>query len=389
MIKIAHITTVDISVRYLLLNTLISLNENGYEVYSVSNFRNNKSEIEKAGIQCISVPINRKTFSPISDMITLWKLFLIFRKEKFTIVHTHFHKSGIYGRLAARMAQVPVVIHTSHGLIFQNDTPKIFRTLFVKLERYVGRYTDLIFSVNLEDINTMLKEKIIAPEKCQYLGSGGIGIDLTKFDPIKIEKKDVLIKKREMGISEDIYIIGFVGRLVEEKGLLELMQAAKLVKDKIPKVKFIIIGPTEPEKKDGLNYNIAEKYGVNDICIFTGIRQDMPELYAIMDVFVLPSHREGLPRSPMEALAMGVPCILTDIRGCREVVDDNINGLLVPLGNIEAIATAIIDLLTNKDKAIKMGKEGRKKALEKFDEQKVFDKIKFEYKKMIEEKKCN
>jgi glycosyltransferase involved in cell wall biosynthesis len=130
----------------------------------------------------------------------------------------------------------------------------------------------------------------------------------------------------------------------------------------------------------------AQDYGIHDMCRFLGMRQDMPRLYSIMDVFALPSHREGFPRSPMEASAMRVPCIVTNIRGCREVVEHNRNGVLVPLGDVQALAKAIIELLTDREKALKMGEEGRKIAEEKFDERHVFEKVKSEYTRLMREK---
>lgn len=174
--------------------------------------------------------------------------------------------------------------------------------------------------------------------------------------------------------------------MVTEKGILELFQAARIVMRHFPKVRFLIIGPVDYEKRDALKPEIARDYDVADNCIFTGMRQDMPELYALMDVFVLPSHREGFPRSPMEASAMGVPCVVTNIRGCREVIKHGQNGLLVPLGNVQALGDAIVELLTNREKARQMGEESRRIAFERFDEQRVFEKVKSEYIRLLMEK---
>src|SRR5690606_10516281 len=126
--------------------------------------------------------------------------------------------------------------------------------------------------------------------------------------------------ERELGIQPGEPVVGFVGRLVEQKGILELLDAMRQVRAKIPNVRLLIVGPLDSEKKDALTVDVAKRYGLEDACVFTGMRQDMPELYALMDVFVLPSHREGFPRSPMEASAMSVPSVVTDIRGCRETV---------------------------------------------------------------------
>ena len=193
-------------------------------------------------------------------------------------------------------------------------------------------------------------------------------------------------KRAEVGLPVGAPVVGFVGRLVREKGLLELFAAAGFVREQVPDVRFLFIGPVDTHKLDALTPDTTQKYGIADICHFLGMRQDMPELYALMDVFVLPSHREGFPRSPMEASAMQVPCVVTDIRGCREAVDQGRNGLLVPLGDVQALADAIIELLTDREKAHCMGEEGRRMALERFDERRVFEKVKAEYARLLREK---
>ncbi len=140
-----------------------------------------------------------------------------------------------------------------------------------------------------------------------------------------------------------------------------------------------MVGKVDEEKSDAVRPSIAKTYELDNVCIFTGLRQDMPELYALMDVLVLPSHREGFPRTPMEASAMGVPCIVTDIRGCREAVKSGENGLLVPLRDVTALTKAIHLLLSDEDLAKRLGQTGRRMAEEKFDEQLVFEKVKAEY----------
>jgi glycosyltransferase involved in cell wall biosynthesis len=175
-------------------------------------------------------------------------------------------------------------------------------------------------------------------------------------------------------------------RLVAEKGILELFAAARIVARVVPTVRFLIIGPVDAEKLDSLTPEMAREYGVGEVCVFSGLRNDMPELYALMNVFTLPSHREGFPRSAMEASAMGVPCVVTDVRGCREAVEHGRNGLLVPLGDVEALAKAILDLLDDHEKAREMGAEGRQMALDRFDEQRVFALVKAEYARLLREK---
>jgi glycosyltransferase involved in cell wall biosynthesis len=386
-IKIAHITTVDLSLRYLLLNQLRYLKQEGYEVIGISSPGEELQYIQNAGIRHIAVPMTRRAFTPLADLYALWSFIKVFRKEQPVIVHTHTLKAGIFGRWAAKLARVPVIVHTSHGFIFHEGSSWLWRSFFVLLEKLAARCSDLIFSVNHEDIETAVRQGICDHKKIVPLGKGGIGINLSLFDPCSLSSDDIVRKRRETGLPDGVRVVGFVGRLVREKGLLELFEAARIVRERVnEEVRFLIIGPLDSTKPDALNYEVARDYGISEICIFTGMRQDMPELYALMDVFVLPSHREGLPRAPMEASAMGVPCVVTDIRGCREAVEHSRNGLVVPLGDVQALANAIMELLTDPEKARRMGEEGRRMALERFDERLVFEKVKVEYARLLEEK---
>ncbi len=383
--KIAHITTVDLSIRYLLLNQLLALKMSGYDVTGISAVGRDVPFIESHGIRHLGVPLTRR-ITPLTDLVALWRLYHLLRRERFVLVHTHTLKAGILGRWAAKLAGVPIIVHTNHGFIFHERSPQLWRYFFIALEKIAAHCSDLIFSVNQEDIETAVREGICEPRKIVLLGRGGIGIDIALFDPERFSFDDIARKRLEVGLPNGARVVGFVGRLVREKGLLELFEAARIVRERVPEVRFLIVGPVDKEKPDALTPDTAQEHGIANICHFLGMRQDMPELYALMDVFVLPSHREGFPRAPMEASAMQVPCVVTNIRGCREVVEHGRNGLLVPLGNVQALADAIVELLTDRGKARRMGEEGRRMALERFDERLVFEKVKAEYARLLREK---
>jgi len=382
-VKVAHITTIDMALRYLLFGQLRNLKRVGYEVIGISAPGPEVPAIEAGGIRHIPVALSRRTFTPLQDMKALWRLYRIFRRERFTIVHTHNPKPGLLGQIAARMAGVPIIVNTLHGFYFHDHMQPVLRRFYITLEKIAARCSDVILSQNREDIETAIREKICPPENIKYLGNG---IDVQRFDPASLPLQDVARKRLEIGLPHGARVVGFVGRLVREKGLPELFAAARIVRAKVPDVRFLFIGPVDTHKSDALSPAVAEDYGVAEICHFLGMRQDTPELYALMDVCVLPSHREGFPRAPMEASAMKVPCVVTDIRGCREAVEHGRNGLLVPLGDVQALADAIIELLTDQEKARRMGEEGRRMALERFDERLVFEKVKAEYARLLREK---
>lgn len=381
--KVAHITTVDLSLRYLLLHQLCALKEAGYDVTGISAPGENVSVIEAQGIRHLSVPLTRRITS-FTDLVALWRLYCLLKQEQFVIVHTHTPKANLLGQIAAYLARVPIRVYTAHGFYFHANMHPLERQFYITLEKIAARCADLVFLINSADVDTAIKEKICPLEKIRRLD--GIGIDLQHYDPARLSSQDIARKRREIGLADGARVVGFVGRLVREKGLLELFAAARIVRERVPDVRFLFVGPVDTHKPDALTPDIAREYGIADICHFLGMRQDMPELYALMDVFVLPSHREGFPRSPMEASAMKVPCIVTDIRGCREAIEHGRNGLLVPLGDVQALADAIVELLTNREKAQRMGEEGRRIALERFDERLVFEKVKAEYARLLREK---
>ena len=381
-VRVIHVTTVDISIRIGLLTQLKELERAGYEVMGACSPGQYSEFIRQSGIPLHDVSISRR-LTPFRDLASLWNLYRLFRRLTPTIVHTHNPKPGLLAQLAARLAGVPIIVNTLHGFYFHDSSPPQQRKFYILLEKIAALCSDVILSQSYEDIETAVAEGICQPDKIKHLGNG---IDISRFDRSQVDKALLLKKRAELGLTPDGPVVGFVGRLVAEKGILELLAAARVVKQQIPTVQFLVIGPIDYEKIDALTPAIASEYGLEDACVFTGQRFDMPYLYALMNVFVLPSHREGFPRSPMEASAMGVPSVVTDIRGCREAVEHGWNGLLVPPGDVPALARAMIDLLTDQEKARRMAAEGQRIARERFDEQKVFDKVKAEYARLLREK---
>jgi len=380
--KVAHITAVDMALRYLLLDQLCAMRDAGYQVVGISSPGAERSTLEAAGIRHIDVPISRR-LTPLRDLVSLWKLYCVLRAERFTIVHTHTPKPGLLGQLAARMAGVPVIVNTVHGFYFHDGMHPAWRRFYIALEKVAARNSAVILSVNHEDIQTAIQERICAPGKITYIGEG---IDVVRFDPDQVDPARVQMKRAELRLPEGVPVVGFVGRQVREKGLLDLFAAARLVRDQVPDAHFLFIGPIDDVKADAVYPHEADAFGIADVSRFTGLRLDLPELYALMYVLALPSHREGFPRTPMEASAMRVPCVASDIRGCREAVEDRRNGLLVPQADVNALATAIVELLTNREYAASMGAAGREMALERFDERLVFRRVLAEYTRLLNEK---
>lgn len=381
-VRVAHITTIDQSLRYLLLNQMCRIAEAGYRVTGISAPGPDVPAIEARGIRHIAVPLTRR-LTPLADLRAVVQLYRICRRERFTIVHTHTPKPGLLGQLAARLAGVPIVVNTIHGFYFHEHMPPVWRQFYITLERIAARCSDLILSQSGEDLETAIRLGICPPERIQLLGNG---IDIRRFDRRRIDQAYLAHLRQTLNIREGVPVVGFVGRLVVEKGVLELAHAIQHVQSHYGPVTLLIVGGIDREKAGAVTPEEIQTAAGTVRCVFAGVRQDMPEMYALMDVFALPSYREGFPRAPMEASAMGVPCVVTNVRGCREAVEDGRNGYLVPLRDTDALAQALVRLLREDDLRAAMGKAGCNLARERFDEQQVFQRVLSTYQHLLRRK---
>lgn len=377
-IRVAHVTTVDMTLRFLLLPQLIRLQEEGFDVTTISAPGPWTGDLEARGIRHIPWPHATRSWDPRADLVAAWELLQIFRRERFRLVHTHNPKPGIMGRIVARVAGVPRVVHTHHGLYATPDDPPAKRIPVMAVERLAARFSDLELFQSAEDLDWVRRIRLVAPDRSALLGNG---VDLSRFDPFAIPAQRVASLRTELGIPANALVVGTVARLVVEKGYREFFAAAARVRAAIPEVRFLAVGPSDPEKADSLDEKEIEQAREN--IIFTGWRTDATLLLAIMDVFVLPSWREGVPRSAIEAAAMGKPLVLTDIRGCREVARDGVEGLLVPPRDPARLAVAIERLLKDRAMRERMGAAARARALECFDERKVLDLIVAQYRSLF------
>ena len=382
--KIAHVTTVGISLYGLLLNQMRSLREEGCEVVGISSPSRFAAALEAAGVRHIAVPISRK-ITPVADLISLWRLWRVMRRERFAIVHTHTPKAGLLGQLAARLAGVPLIVNTVHGFYLYSGMNPVARRTYLLLEKLAANCSDRILSQNAEDIEIAVRERVCRREKINFLGNG---IDLRLFDPDAVSAENVKRLRAEFGLKPDTPVVGFVGRLAaKRKGFADFLAAARTISARIPDCRFLIVGGSDRGKADAMEASAADGHGITEHCVFAGQRDvsELPLFYKLMDVLVLPSIFEGLPRVVMEASAMGVPAVVTDVKGNREAVLDGWNGLLVPLGDVRALAAAVVRLLTDKELAARISSKCRPMALERFDEQSVFALVKSEYRRLLSE----
>jgi len=380
--KVFHIATADIALRFLLLNQLLFLKNKGYDVSAVCSFGPWVFEMEQSGIRVKQISMTRR-ITPLQDFTAFIRLIKYLREQKPDVVHTHTPKAGFLGTLAARLARVPIIIHTNHGFYFHEHSPWLHKQIFIWMERIIAWNAHLVLSVNKEDIVTAGEKHIAGPNKIKYFG-GWVNID--KYSMNRFSKEFVINKRKELGIPYGVPVIGVVARLVREKGYFELFEAMRMVVAKFPNALLVSVGFVEPEKKDGFLPEIARKYGIWKNTLFLGERTDVDEIFPLMDVFTLPSWREGIGTSILEASAMELPIVATNVRGCREAVDDGITGKLVPHKNGDMLAEALIWMLENPKEAKSMGQAGRRKMEIEFDERFVFERLDVEYKRLVQTK---
>lgn len=360
--RVIHLTTVDMSLVLLLLPQLVAFREAGYEVIGVSAPGQWVPQLEDAGIRHVPLKGSTRAADVRSDLRAVRSLAAIVRDLRPDVLHTHNPKPGIYGRVVGRALRVPAVVNTVHGLYAQPTDPLHKRAVVYGLERIAAACSHAELVQNPEDVAT-LRSLRIPPSRVHLLGNG---VDLSRFDPDRHRAERARVRA-ELGVADDEVLVGAIGRLVLEKGYRELFEAARAVRASTPRARFVVVGPHDPDKADAVGRDEiarAEQDGI----VFTGLRSDVEALYAAMDVYVLASHREGWPRSAMEAAAMGLPVVATDIRGCRQVVDDGVNGVLVGVRDPAALADAITTLVTDDDRRRRMAEAALTKAAADFDD---------------------
>jgi glycosyltransferase involved in cell wall biosynthesis/ribosomal protein S18 acetylase RimI-like enzyme len=366
--KVAHLTTVDLSLRYLVLPQLEATRDLGYETIGISAPGPWVSSIESVGIRHIPLQSSTRGMNVVADVRSAMELWTILRRERIDILHTHNPKPGLYGRILGRMAGVPIVVNTVHGLYATPDDSWMKRAVVYSLEALASRFSDAELVQSEEDVRTMKRLHLAPRSHIHYLGNG---VDLEKFTADSTDPGRRREYRSELGATDDDIVVGMVGRLVAEKGYPELFQAALRLNDNVI---VVCIGPDDRDKSDALPSALidsAERAGVR----FLGMRTDVDLLYRAMDIFVLPSHREGFPRAAMEAAATSLPVIATDIRGCRDVVEDGANGYLVPVQDPDSIASMINRLAEDAELRQQMGENSRRRAVEYFDESAVVGRV--------------
>jgi glycosyltransferase involved in cell wall biosynthesis len=333
-----------------------------------------RSQVEECGIQYIHNPVLVRNINVVFDVIALFKICRFLAKEKFDVVHTHTSKAGLLGRFAAKFAGSPLVVHTPHGHVFFGYFNPLKTKIFILFEKLANRMTDKIVALTHREKADYISYRTCPEEKITVIHSG---VELNKFQEYTLAEKTKL--KKEVGLPEDSFVVGTAGRLVPVKGPEFLIKASQIIIPAHPNTYFLFAG--DGPLKEDLQQK-ANEAGEEKNIVFLGWRDDIEHILSIFDVFCLPSLNEGMGRVLVEAMALGIPIVASDVGGIPDLVTHGKNGFLVPPKNPEELAKHIQILIEDEEKRKKMGETGKKMA-QRFSHKTMVEKIAELYEELL------
>lgn len=364
--RISFIATVASSIYGFRQPLIAELLKQGHQIYAfVSEYTEDElDKIQAMGVIPITYQLNRGGLNPFSDILSTYKLIKKLKDIQPDLVFSYFSKPVIFGTLAAKMARVPKIFAMLEGLGYTfTEQPegfsrkaKIIRKIQVILYRLSLPLADKVIFLNPDDPRDLLEKHQIKVKKVEVLG--GIGLNLSDYPYQPVSR------------TENIRFL-FIGRLLKEKGIHEFIAAAKIVKAQYPNTIFTVLGAIDNMNLGALSQNELDSYIQTGLIEYPGQVSNVSEWIANSHIFVLPSYREGVPRSTQEAMAIGRAIITSDVPGCRETVVDGVNGFLVPAWNSKKLADKMITFIENPHQINQMGNESYRIAQEKFDVNKV------------------
>ena len=383
--KLIRITTVPISLEKLLEGQLTYM-KNHFEVTAISaDVERLKVYGAKHKVKFFPVEMTRQ-ITPIKDLKALLKLVRFLKKEQPAIVHTHTPKAGIVGMLASKLAGVPIRLHTVAGLPLMEATGKK-RKLLETVERITYQCATKVYPNSKGLYDFIRARNFTVDTKLKIIGKGSSnGIDTHHFDPELFTEEAKYDFRKELRISTTDFVYVFVGRLVGDKGINELVQAFEICRLKQSRAaKLLLVGPLESEL-DPLEASTLKLIKENKNIIAVGYQQDVRPYLTISDALVFPSYREGFPNVVMQAGAMGLPSIVTDINGCNEIIEDSKNGLIILRKNIEALVNAMLKIINDQQLYLKLKQNARPMIVNRYRREEVWQALLEEYESLLQEK---
>lgn len=368
--KIAFLSHLDLNLYLFRTPIMQELIKRGHKVYAVCPKGLKNKALEEIGCEVVNYEIDRKGLNPFSEKKSIDNIYHAIKNLKLDILHTFTAKPNIYGTFAAKKAKIPIVLNLVEGLgsFYVNDTIKniVVRNIMERLYKKAFKMSDGCVFVNSSDPEYMQNKHIIKKEKVKIIKS--VGVDTHKFSMKNYSQSKLLEIKEKLNLNDKIIVL-MVARAIWDKGIKEYYEAAETLQNKYNNVEFLLVGGT-----DNGNHSCASEEYLNNGCVkWLGHRDDMVDITAVSDIYVLPSYREGLPATLMEACAMSKPIVTTNTFGCKDVVEDGTNGFLVPIHNSKFLAEKIEVLIKDKNLRSAMGKKALQKALNEFDVRKVVE----------------
>ncbi len=379
MNKLIRISTVAMSLDFLLKGQLAYLKKK-YNVIAVSGHDEHLKKVElREGVHVVDIPMQR-SISPLQDLKSLWQLYWLLKKEKPLIVHSITPKAGLLSMIAAYFASVPIRVHTFTGLIFPTKSG-FMKQLLILMDKILCICATNIYPEGQGVRNDLIKYKITS-KKLQVIANGNVnGIDTNYYDSNLISYQEKQNLRTELKIDLNDFVFIFVGRLVGDKGINELVKAFKNVLLENENAKLLLVGSFE-EDLDPLTIETKQEITTNDKIISVGFQNDVKSYFAISNVLVFPSYREGFPNVVMQAGAMGLPCIVTNINGSNEIIIEGENGIIIPVKNANAIYISMNNMIKDNILRTHLMQNARQMIVARYEQEVVWRAILAEYEKL-------
>lgn len=367
------------SLNILLKGQLAFLNKH-FSITAVSGSGKNLEEVKiREGVNVYPISMVRE-ISLIKDLFSLIKLYSYFKKEKPLIVHSITPKAGLLSMLAAKFAKVPIRMHTFTGLIFPTRTG-LMQNLLIRMDQILCWAATNVYPEG-NGVKQDLIDYKITSKPLKILANGNVnGIDLDYFNPTSFSDHEINLLRNKHNINNDDFVFVFVGRLVGDKGINELIEAFEGIDNK--NAKLLLVGSFENEL-DPLEKETLSTIKTNPNIISVGYQTDVRAYFAISDALAFPSYREGFPNVVMQAGAMGLPSIVTDINGCNEIIEEGTNGIIIPPKDVVALKNAMLEMIENKELYNHLKSNAREMITSRYEQRIVWEALLEEYKRLID-----